>query len=170
MHLKIFALLLSLACLPVLGQSGQAPFIDAEPGKTPPALALQPGQDFSTGRREWKLSPLTPFSETMLQAPPTRRALLPLGDAKIDPDILRRPPKSILDAQSQGTLMAQNRFPGLRFLPIESPQGTSGPISTTWPKLKMERIPIEWPGAKVIPVYDPAMKQSPTRSDVLAQP
>ncbi len=169
MHLKVFALILSVSSLPALSQSSQAPFIYAEPGKTPPALTLQPGQDFGPGqdfrkgRREWKLSPFTPFSETILQAPPTLKALRPLGDAQIDPNILRRPPHSVLDAQPQGTLMAQNQFPGLRFLPIESLKGTWGPISTVWPKLKIERIPIEWPRAKIIPVSDPAMKQSSMR-------
>ena len=163
MHLKVFALILSVFCLPALGQSGQSPFVFTESVKMPPTLTLQPGQDFSTGRREWKLSPFTPFSETIMQAPPALKALRPLGDARIDPNILRRPPQSVLDLPSQGTLMAQNQFPGLRFLPIESPKGTSGPISTVWPKLKMERIPTNWPGAKFIPVGDPAMKQSPMR-------
>jgi hypothetical protein len=162
-HLKVLALFLSVCSLPALCQSGQAPFIFAEPGKTPPAFTLEPGQDFSSGRREWKLKPFTPFSETILQAPPGPKALRPLGDAQIDPNMILRPPHSAAEAQPQGTLMAQNLFPGLRFLPIESLKATLGPISTVWPKRKMERIPTEWRDGRIIPVYNSEMKQTPVR-------
>jgi hypothetical protein len=64
---------------------------------------------------------------------PTRH----LNDAHIDPQMVVHPPKSSLGVQPPGTLVAQNQYPNLRFLPID------------WPEAKIELIPIYWPNLKV---------------------
>lgn len=66
------------------------------------------------------------------------------------------PPKSSLGAQPQGTMVAQNEYPGLQFLPIEVASAELKPIPIAWPNLKLQPIPIEWPKAKALSAASPA--------------
>ena len=61
------------------------------------------------------------------------------------------PPKSSVGVQPQGTLVAQNIYPGLRLLPIGSAAALK-PIPADWPRLKIESIPITWSNSTVLPV------------------
>jgi hypothetical protein len=87
---------------------------------------------------------------------------VPLGDAQIDPQMIVHPTARDLGVQPAGTLVAQNLYPGLQYLPIEAegcgPKG--GPLSTTWRELKVEPISIAWPKFKMEPTANSATSLS----------
>jgi hypothetical protein len=78
--------------------------------------------------------------------------VFPMVRTPIDPKMIVRPPKSSLGVQPQGTLVAQNLYPGLRFQPIETSTARLYPIPTPWPNLKLQKIPIVWPNYKLISI------------------
>jgi len=63
--------------------------------------------------------------------------------SQIDPQMIVHPPASSLGEESKGTLVAQNLYPGLEFLPIDQSKGKLQPIPITWPGFKMEPIPTD---------------------------
>lgn len=89
---------------------------------------------------------------TVVRPAPAPRA--PLGNALIDPRMILHPTARDLGTLPPGTVVAQNLYPGLKFQPIDAEKcgPKSGLLSTTWPRLKVEPIPITWPNAKMKPV------------------
>jgi hypothetical protein len=77
--------------------------------------------------------------------------------AQIDPQMIIHPPKSSLGVQPPGTLVAQNEYPGLQFLPIESSSMKLEKIPITWPNLKLQSIPILSPKSRLLPVGNQAL-------------
>lgn len=121
------------------------------PGELPYTFTW-PGTDFS------KIPPVWRSSNIPTQAIIVQREIAPasrLGDAKIDPGIVVHPRKSNLGVQPQGTMVAQNEYPGLQFLPIDVATAELEPIPIAWANLKLQSIPIEWPKAKALPVLSP---------------
>jgi hypothetical protein len=107
------------------------------------------GTDFSTLPPVWHRSSVLPQPMIVL---PNGGPLRPNDRAKIDPQMIIHPPKSSLGLQPPGTLVAQNEYPGLQFLPIESSKKKMENIPTTWPNLKLQPIPILWPKSRLLPV------------------
>ena len=149
--------ILALCVCGVFAWSGAAAF-----GQSAPAGPLSPNPPRPSlwtelGREFGKLPP---GSTGTAKAPPgivVRPALAPrapLGNASIDPKMILHPTARDLGTQPPGILVAQNLYPGLKFQPIDAqPCGPKGGLlSTTWPKLKVEPIPITWPNAKMKPV------------------
>jgi hypothetical protein len=134
--------------------AGSAGFGQAAPASPPNPLGQSPWT--AQGREFGKL----PDGYALRGVPPGRADLfqpktaVPLGDASIDPQMLLHPTARDLGTQPPGMLMAQNLYPGLKFQPIgaqpRAPRG--GLLSTTWPKLKIEEIPVFWPHLKTEPV------------------
>jgi hypothetical protein len=134
-----------------LGQASPAAPFPSEPlgqARTPWTV---PGGDWSKLPPRWNPG-LAPQPTTVFEAPPAG-PLARLGDSSIDPQMILHPTAKDLGAQPAGTLVAQNLYPGLRYLPIDTEQcaPNGGPLSTTWPKLKAEPIPITWPKFKMEP-------------------
>jgi hypothetical protein len=117
-----------------------------KPVQNPPVFNWQ-GTDFSRIPPAWHRSNVTqpPIFE-LHKTDPVRI----IDHTQIDPQMIVHPPKPSLGLQPQGTLVAQNEYPGLQFLPIGS--ATLQPIPITWPKLKLQAIPIVSPMLKLLPV------------------
>lgn len=121
----------------------------------PPGFAL-PNTDFGKlPQRQCRINPNMPLVGTFKAPPATLR---PLGDAQIDPKIIIRPAQSRLEDQPAGTMIAQNQFPGLRFLPIGGDGSKLEPIPIRWPNLKTEPIPTQCANCAVAPVEGHAAK------------
>lgn len=140
MRPAILALLLCTSPA-AFGQWAQpAPVNPSQPGIPPRAFNLPP-----SGRGFNQPPTVFPFNGTIprpaIVLPPTHLDLK--QQAKIDPQIIVRPPQSSIGYQAPGTLIAQNLYPGLQFLPIGETKGKLEPIPTTWPNFKMEQIPID---------------------------
>lgn len=156
MRCSLLLLVLSTGTV-ALGQAGPVNSLPAEPlGQSPWAA---PNGDFSK-MPQWRWDPSLGSFRTQSVLLPPSKSLIRLGDAAIDPQILRHPSTSDLGAQPPATQLAQNEFPGLKFQPINELSGgpasgasrcEPGPqlLSTTWPKLQVEQIPNTWPGLKM---------------------
>ncbi len=116
----------------------------AQPQPTPPAFQF-PGNDYSNKPPTWQSSHV---SATHILSLPRMRVPPPPVGPEIDPDIIIHPPKSRMGDEPQGSLVAQNIYPGLRWLPINNGK----PIPNTWPKAKIEFIPITWPESQLLPI------------------
>ena len=81
----------------------------------------------------------------------TASGLLTSSGSVVDPEIVVHPSSSRIGVQPQGTFMAQNQFPGLRFLPINAAQAKVEPIPIVWPNLKMEEIPTICKQCRMVP-------------------
>jgi hypothetical protein len=84
-------------------------------------------------------------------------------DAQIDPKIIVHPPASSIGVQPPGMAVAQNEYPGLRMLPIESAGPHIEAIPTQWPPNRLENIPTQWPMAEIVAAHNSsaAMVRSP---------
>ncbi|MGO9438000.1 MAG: hypothetical protein ACLPH3_06515 [Terracidiphilus sp.] len=152
MRITVLALFLSAGST-AFGQLGPAgPLNPNPPGRLPSPWTAQ-GRDFGKMTPpQWEgLGAL--HSRTVL-LPPPKQAVVPLGDAQIDPKIIHHPSPRNLGTQPAGTQIAQNLYPGLTLQPIDEPQcaPNAGPRSTTWPELKIEKIPTVWPKFKLEPI------------------
>ena len=154
--------------------SGSAAFSQAptpgnpfRPHQNPPTFTW-PGNDFSKQPPAWNGTSI-----------PTEPAIVPLrgGPARdldrsgIDSQMIIHPPKSSHGAEQQGTFVAQNLYPGLRFLPVDTVQDNGalprfdGSVrrievpASPWPKLKKQLIPITWPNFKLLPIKQKASSQ-----------
>lgn len=124
----------------------------------PPAFTLPAPEFGKMPQQQWRMSNLFPAADLFRTEPKT---LKPLGDAQIDPAIIIRPSQSKSIDQPQGTMIAQNQFPGLQFLPIDLAQRAKiKPIPTTWPLFKLEPIPTGCPQCAMLPVADITQKSS----------
>lgn len=152
MRIAILALSL-LAGATAFGQSSPVGPLNPNPPGSPQSPWAALGRDL--GKRppqQWEgLGAL--HSSTVL-LPPPKQVVVPLGDAQIDPKMVLHPSQRNLDSQPPGTLVAQNLYPGLTLMPIDGPQcaPSSGPRSTTWPELKIEKIPTVWPQFNLKPI------------------
>jgi hypothetical protein len=152
MRCALFMMFLSAGTLG-FGQAGPAapptPF-----GQEPSPQQTWQGHDF--GRLPtWHWDPsLSTLRSSKVVLPPSKQAIVPLGDASVDPQIVRHPSQRSLGTLLPGTQVAQNLFPGLTFQPIEDQRcaPASGPLSTIWPQLEMKQIPITWQNLKMEPV------------------
>jgi len=99
----------------------------------------QPTRDFSkppTGLYATNAAPLGTF---ILPGTETARRW---DEAKIDPKMIVHPPLSSIGVQPPGRLVAQNEYPNLRMLPIES--SSSKALPAQWPLLQVKKIPLQW--------------------------
>jgi hypothetical protein len=154
MRYALLVLFLTAATLG-FGQTGPAsPFSFGQPIQAPlPGVS----QDRNFGKApQWDA--LRALPQTFIEIVPPKPSVL-LGDARIDPKIVRHPSQQNLGTQPLGTELAQNLYPGLRFQPIQEPmigeplrEPSSGPLSITWPRLKVHEIPTQWPALKMEPV------------------
>ncbi len=140
-----------------LAWSGAAAF--GQSGTAGPLSPNPPGQSLwgELGQEFGKLPPGSPGAAkvppwTVVRPAPAPRE--PLGNASIDPQMILHPTARDLGMQPPGTLVAQNLYPGLKFQPIDAQTcgPKSGLLSTTWPKLKVEPIPIFSPDLKSLPI------------------
>jgi hypothetical protein len=152
MRLSMLALFLCAGTTALCQSGAQAPWSTDEPGQK-----LQPGSDFTKPPQRWNLTsdvPLKSFTlpkgldnEATARLPQDGR----IPDAQIDPKMILHP-KSSLSLQGPGTLVAQNQYPNLQLLPIQSPASPVKTIPVEWPKLKLQSIPTQWPGLQSSPV------------------
>jgi hypothetical protein len=162
MRCSLSILILSAGTL-AFGQTGPSfPFSSGQPSQSLSpwnGQEIAPGPDF-TKTPEWRWNPaLSTLGTRMVLLPPPKSITVPLGDAAIDPQILRRPSPRDLGVQPPGTQIAQNLFPGLKFQPVdgqlsaqESFSPHTGPLPATWPQLNVHRIPTDWPKLTMGPV------------------
>lgn len=124
----------------------------------------QPARDFTTLPQDWHFTGIAPMQSMKSVTLPNQLALQsgsgPQSRSQIDPKIVVHPPQSSLGEQPPGTLVARNLYPGLQLLPIEESKAKIEPISTTWPNLKIEQIPIVWPKSELLPVDSGAKGQA----------
>ena len=153
MRIAILALLVSAGATAFCQSTSTAPAGPGKLGKIPPTFNWQ-GKDFSNQAPAWHMPSVA--AQPMIELQPGPRSLQlrdhALGNTLIDPKMIVHPPKSSLGVQQQGTLMAQNQFPDLRFLPIHGSGEKSLAIPNSWPNLKLQQIPIEWPKFTLLPV------------------
>jgi len=71
-----------------------------------------------------------------------------LGDAQIDPKIIVHPPATSIGELPPGTQVAQNEYPHLRLLPIESTNSALPETQQTGPAIKLKRFPPQWPSVR----------------------
>jgi hypothetical protein len=146
MRVAVFALLVCAGTAAFCQPSAPAP---AVADKLTPSgqAATEPARDFSKGPVKWKMDfSAQPKTILVLEDGPSRRA-----GAQIDPQMIVHPPQSRIGEQPPGTPVAQNLYPGLRFLPIGESKLKAQPIPTRWPDLKVEGIPTVWPKLEVKP-------------------
>ena len=91
-----------------------------------PLVGTPPARDFSKLPPGWQASLVVP--PRFLYQPKVPGALQAetgsrLGDAEIDPKMVVHPPQSSIGVIPPGTPMAQNEYPHLQMLPIESSAG-----------------------------------------------
>ena len=153
MRITILALLLGAGATAFCQSTSTAPAGPDKLRQIPPMFNWQ-GMDFSNQAPAWHLPSVAVQPMIVLQPglPSVRLGDNALGNDFIDPKIIVHPPKSSLGVQQPGTLMAQNQFPNLRFLPIDGSGKKSMVIPPTWPNLKLQRIPIMWPKFTLLPV------------------
>jgi hypothetical protein len=138
MRISIFALFVSIG-LTATGQSPGPGAVKPQPQWLLPPISIHPGASFDQAPREWHLNPDVPFNSIVLEPPQQKSA------APIDPQMVLHPPQSKVGEQAPGTLMAQNLYPGLQFLPIDGPNPGAREIPITWPERKLKNIPTDWP-------------------------
>jgi hypothetical protein len=147
MRITILSLFLCAGTTAFCQTGAPAPAIPNNPWQTPLGSVPPPIRDFSKLPPGWHAVPLTP--PKMMYVPKvvdTRPK-----DARIDPKIIVHPPASSIGVQPPGTAVAQNEYPDLRMLPIESAGS------------HLEAIPTQWPMAEIVAAHNSsaAMVRSP---------
>jgi hypothetical protein len=135
----------------VLMLGTQLAFGQASPSPDPLSQLTSPWttqpRDFSKLPPQWGTLRGMPYARIYRPVP---KPAIPLGDARIDPQILVHPPQSGIVSQPPGTAIAQNQFPGLQYLPIEWPQAKIKPIPTRLPYLKIHEDAANPPGNSIL--------------------
>jgi hypothetical protein len=144
----ILVLTLSAGSVAWSQSNGLAPLKTGGPGAT-----LNPfewlGTDYSKVQPDWQRSGFLAMSPTVVRvAGPAVR----LGNAQGDSGMIHRVPKDRLGTLPEGSLVARNEYPGLRFQPILSPRGKIKAIPITWPRLEIKPIPNEYLNAQPLPL------------------
>jgi hypothetical protein len=91
-----------------------------------PLVGTPPARDFSKLPPGWHASAVVPpriLIQPGMPGQPKAAIDRRLGDAEIDPEIIVHPPQSSIGVIPPGTPMAQNEYPHLQMLPIESSAG-----------------------------------------------
>lgn len=86
-----------------------------------------------------------------LQAPAPQ-----FSSPRLDEHIIRRPPQGSFAAQAPRTPLANNLYPDLKLLPVETAR--LEPIPVYFPKFKTEPIPTTAPDAKMVPIQTATIK------------
>jgi hypothetical protein len=120
--------------------TGLTPPGPLELGQVPPAI-LQPGMNFGKllSGDQAKAFVLPRIIVTPKMIAPRR-----WDDARIDPKILAHPPQSTLGVQPPGTQVAQNEYPNLLMLLIDSPSVTPQPAPSQWPGYRLKAVCTQW--------------------------
>jgi len=138
MRLSMLALFLCAGTTALCQSSAQAPWSTDKPGQK-----MQQG---------WNLTSDVPLKSFTLPKGLDNEATPRLPqNAQIDPKMVLHP-KSSLSLQGPGTLVAQNQYPNLQLLPIQSPTSPVKTIPTQWPNVKLQSIPTQWPGLQISPI------------------
>jgi hypothetical protein len=125
MRLTILGLLFCAATT-VLGQATAPPPASPDGLWQGPLVVTPPARDFSKLPPGWQASAVVPPRFLFQPKVPGVSPAEPggrLGDAEIDPKIIVHPPQSSIGVTPPGTPMAQNEYPHLQMLPIESSAG-----------------------------------------------
>jgi hypothetical protein len=117
MRITILSLFLCAGTIAFCQTGAPAPAIPNNLWQTPLVVTPPPIRDFSKLPPGWHAIPLTP--PRILVQPKAVDTTRP-KDARIDPGIVVHPPASSIGVQPPGTAVAQNEYPHLRILPIES--------------------------------------------------
>jgi hypothetical protein len=159
-RITILSLFLCAGTTAFCQSSAPAPAIPTNPWQSPLGVVPPPIRDFSKLPPGWHAVPLTP---PRIVVRPKAVDTTRLNDAQIDPRIVVHPPASSIGVQPPGTAIAQNEYPHLRILPIESDRSYVEAIPTQWPPDRLENIPTEWPMAKIVAAHESsaAMVRSP---------
>jgi hypothetical protein len=104
-------------------------------------IAPSPARDFSKLPPGWHISDVKPLPTPRMLVQPKVVATRRLGDAQIDPKIIVHPPATSIGELPPGTQVAQNEYPHLRLLPIESTNSALPETPTNWPSYQIETIP-----------------------------
>ncbi len=151
MMVRMFAVLIAFAAAtPALSQTPQP--------HAPQFPAPDPGApQFSPGSPRFQLHFVPPSFQTTVPQPE-------IGSARIDPEIIVRPPQSSFAQQTPRAPICQNLYPNLRILPVDvaalDSSAISGPLAkakvdlipTTWPDLRLDQIPTTWKDLKLVPL------------------
>jgi hypothetical protein len=142
------AVLLICAGAPIFCQtSGQTSVGPGESGtKSPEVFQLQNG--VGKGSAAWQIVRLP----TLTLPPGAGEFRMPTTPA--DPKMIVRPPQASIGVQPPGTQVAQNLYPGLKFMPIEQATVKVEPIPIVLPNAKMEKIPTTWTEFKMSPIQN----------------
>jgi hypothetical protein len=159
MRSSVLALFLC-ATAPAFCQSGTP--TQPSPYKIKPTLPpfTQPWKDFGKLPPVWHMNGNTPLNLFSLQS---RLPPCPLNDARIDPKIILQPPQSRLGVQPPGINVAQNKFPGLKFLPIDATSVNLQPIPGVWPNAELKAIPTLWPKGEILSISTGATPPTETQ-------
>jgi hypothetical protein len=160
MRITILSLFLCAGTTAFCQSSAAAPAIPDKLWQTPLVVTPPPVRDFTKLPPGWHAVPLTPPGIMVVPKAIDSRHLT---DAQIDPKIIVHPPASSMGVQPPGTAVAQNEYPHLRMLPIESAGSHVEAIPNQWPPNRLENIPTQWPTAEIIAAYSSsaAMVRSP---------
>ncbi len=152
MRLTILGLLLC-AGIPSFCQSGaSAPASPYAPGQTS-LVVTPPAGDFSKLPAGWRQTSVAPPKMLIQpQVPAARR----VDDASIDPKMIVHPPQSSIGMQPPGIPVAQNEYPHLQVLPIESANSVLKAIPTKWPRFRLGATPTQWPNLNLGGIPTPA--------------
>jgi len=130
MRITILSLFLCAGTTAFCQSSAPAPAIPSNPWQTPRGVVPPPIRDFSKLPPGWHAVPLTPPG--IIFAPKAVHTT-GLKDAQIDPKFVVHPPASSIRVQPPGSAAAQNEYPHLRMLPIESAGSHVEATATQWP-------------------------------------
>jgi len=162
MRIMILSLFLCAGTTAFGQASAPAPAIPDNLWQTPLGVVPPPIRDFSKLPPGWHVTPQpTPKIKVV---PPSATGTRSLRDAQIDPKIIVHPLASRIGVQPPGAAVAQNEFPHLRVMPIESAASAVEAIPTRWPRYRLERIPTQWPMSQIVPAHSgsEALVQSPS--------
>jgi hypothetical protein len=146
MRLAVLALFICGGTMATGQQTAHAPAFPEQPSLTSHGMAL-PSGDFAKHPPQRHFNLVVPRSAIILPG-----SLRQPNDAQIDPKIIVLPPQSSIGEQTPGMQVAENLYPGLKFLPIDESKAKLEPIPTSWPNLKIENIPTVSPKLEVLPV------------------
>jgi hypothetical protein len=147
MRTSLIALFL-LAGTASFGQSSVPAAVNPDELLQIPSAYTHQAADFSKLPEQWKNADFG----SRLWASPSRVELPRHSNALADPGFVIHPPKSSIGAIPPGVPVAQERYPNLQFLRIDSASATVQGIPTKWPKLKLQGIPAQWPKNELLPV------------------
>lgn len=137
-----------MVCAAPTAQS-QSPVWSLQPEATQPSQQLPPAPRFN------------------LQAIPQRNPTVVLSgnrawnDASIDPKIIRRPDPGTFAQHAPRTPIAQNLYPSLKLLPVET--ASIEPIPRTCPELKVQPVPRAWPDFQFQQIHPAQKPATPSR-------